>query len=144
MGVGAATYSYMTIETASFKILSPKMMVYSLGSTLYVLKMARIVTGSVAESVDPKMRHSKSVNRNPSRPNSDQTYTRTLGGQVSVRRCERFTVGILPEADGRDEGPHERKSQNDTEISEEVFLRASPNPSGLPPFEYDYPSACLF
>jgi hypothetical protein len=40
--------------------------------------MARMVTGSVADSVDPKMRHSRSVNRSPSSPNSDQTYTRTL------------------------------------------------------------------
>jgi hypothetical protein len=29
------TYSYMTILTASFKILSPKMTEYNLGSTLY-------------------------------------------------------------------------------------------------------------
>jgi len=68
----------MTIETASFKILSPKMTEYNFGSTLYVLKMARIVTGSVAESVDPKMRHSSKVNFSPSRPRNDQMYTRTL------------------------------------------------------------------
>lgn len=67
------TYSYMTMETASLRMLSPKMIVYSFGSTLYVLKMARMVTGSVAESVEPKMRHSSNVNRNPSRPNNDQT-----------------------------------------------------------------------
>lgn len=29
------TYSYMTILTASFKILSPKITEYNLGSTLY-------------------------------------------------------------------------------------------------------------
>lgn len=44
--------------TASFNKLSPKMTVYSFGSTLYWLKIARIVTGSVAESVEPKIRHS--------------------------------------------------------------------------------------
>lgn len=101
-------------------------MVYSLGSTLYVLKIARMVTGSVADSVDPKMRHSRRVNRSPSRPNSDQTYTRTLESQVSVKYYETFPADILPKADCRDESPHERKSQDDTEISEEVFLRACP------------------
>jgi hypothetical protein len=52
------TYSYMTILTASFSKLSPNMMVYNFGSTLYWLKMARIVTGSVADRVEPKIRHS--------------------------------------------------------------------------------------
>lgn len=39
---------------------------------MYELKMERIVTGSVAESVEPKMRHSRSVNLRPSRPVKDQ------------------------------------------------------------------------
>ena len=43
----------MTIAIASLRIDSPKMTVYNLGSTLYVLKIARMVTGSVAESVAP-------------------------------------------------------------------------------------------
>ena len=38
---------------ASFNSDSPKMMVYSLGSTLYALKIERIVTGSVADNVAP-------------------------------------------------------------------------------------------
>jgi len=45
--------SNMTIDTASFRMLSPKMILYNWGSTLYVLKMARIVTGSVALRVLP-------------------------------------------------------------------------------------------
>lgn len=40
--------------------------------------MARMVTGSVAERVEPKMRHSRRVNFSPSRPRKDQIYTRTL------------------------------------------------------------------
>lgn len=64
--------SNMTMETASLRRDSPKMMLYSSGSTLYVLKMARIVTGSVALSVEPKMRHSSSVSESDSRWRSDQ------------------------------------------------------------------------
>lgn len=45
--------SNMTIAMASLRIDSPKMIVYSFGSTLYVLNIARIVTGSVADSVAP-------------------------------------------------------------------------------------------
>lgn len=45
--------SNITIEMASFNSDSPKMMVYSLGSTLYALKIERIVTGSVADNVAP-------------------------------------------------------------------------------------------
>lgn len=67
-----STHSYMTIDTASLRIDSPKMTEYSFGSTLYVLKMARMVTGSVAERVEPKMRHSRSVNLRPSSPRNDQ------------------------------------------------------------------------
>jgi len=62
----------MTILTASFKMLSPKMMLYSLGSTLYWLNMAKIVTGSVADRVEPKIRHSRRVNLRPSNPRNDQ------------------------------------------------------------------------
>ena len=38
---------------AAFSIDSPKIIVYNFGSTLYALKMARIVTGSVADNVAP-------------------------------------------------------------------------------------------
>lgn len=61
-------YSYITILTASFNRLSPKIIVYSLGSTLYWLKIARMVTGSVAERVEPKIRHSINGNLSVSRP----------------------------------------------------------------------------
>jgi hypothetical protein len=65
------TYSYMTILTASFRRLSPKMMEYSLGSTLYWLKIARMVTGSVADKVDPKIRHSRRPSSSDSRPRNE-------------------------------------------------------------------------
>lgn len=62
----------MTMLTASFSRLSPKMTVYSFGSTLYWLKMARIVTGSVADRVVPNMRHSSRVRSKDSMPSADQ------------------------------------------------------------------------
>ena len=61
----------MTILTASLIRLSPKMMVYSFGSTLYCWKIARMVTGSVADKVDPKVRHSSSVTSRDSRPRKE-------------------------------------------------------------------------
>src|SRR5271154_3480182 len=48
--------SNMTIATASLSKLSPKMIVNSFGSTLYVLNIAITVTGSVAERVAPSCR----------------------------------------------------------------------------------------
>lgn len=59
--------SNKTMAMASFKIDSPNMTVYSLGSTLYVLNMAKIVTGSVAESVAPTDKASTKVMLSPSR-----------------------------------------------------------------------------
>ena len=52
-GLYLCAVSKMTMAIASFNIDSPNITVYSLGSTLYVLKMARIVTGSVADNVAP-------------------------------------------------------------------------------------------
>lgn len=72
------TYSYITILTASFNKLSPKMTVYNFGSTLYWLNMARMVTGSVADRVDPKIRHSRRVISILSRPRKEYIYTSTL------------------------------------------------------------------
>lgn len=72
------THSYITILTASFSRDSPKITVYSLGSTLYWLKIARIVTGSVADRVDPKMRHSIKLNPRDSSPSDDQMNTINL------------------------------------------------------------------
>lgn len=65
------TYSYITILTASFKILSPKITVYSFGSTLCWLKIAKIVTGSVADRVEPKIRHSSRLSWRDSRPRNE-------------------------------------------------------------------------
>ena len=68
----------MTIETASFNKLSPKMIVYSFGSTLYCVNMLKIVTGSVALSVVPKIKHSSNDKSSPSSPKKLHTYTSTL------------------------------------------------------------------
>jgi len=77
-GTENGTYSYMTILTASFSKLSPKMIVYSFGSTLYWLNMARTVTGSVADNVDPKMKHSRRLRWMFSSPRMEYTYTNKL------------------------------------------------------------------
>jgi hypothetical protein len=61
----------MTILTASLSKLSPKMILYNFGSTLYWLNIARTVTGSVADSVDPKIKHSNKVRSNDSRPKNE-------------------------------------------------------------------------
>lgn len=70
--------SNMTIDTASFRMLSPKMMLYSWGSTLYVVKMARIVTGSVALNVLPKIRHSSRERRGASKRITEAIHTMRL------------------------------------------------------------------
>jgi hypothetical protein len=62
----------MTMATASFRMDSPKMTLYSLGSTLRALKMARMVTGSVADRVELNCRHSMMDSERPSRPSSAQ------------------------------------------------------------------------
>lgn len=59
--------SNKTMATASFRIDSPKMRVYSFGSTLYVSKMARMVTGSVADRVAPTDMASTKLIWKPSR-----------------------------------------------------------------------------
>jgi hypothetical protein len=58
--------SNKTIAMASLRIDSPNMTVYSLGSTLYRLNMARMVTGSVADSVAPTENASTKVMLRPS------------------------------------------------------------------------------
>lgn len=71
--------------TASFNKLSPKMMLYSFGSTLYWLNIARIVTGSVADRVEPNIRHSISVSLSKdSMPKNFQMYTSTLFWGTSI------------------------------------------------------------
>ena len=44
----------MTIETASFKTLSPKTNMFNVGSTLSAWKMASVATGSTADIMEPK------------------------------------------------------------------------------------------
>lgn len=57
------TYPDKTMATASFSTLSPKTNAQRSTSTLRSWKMARIVTGSVAEMIAPNMR--QSLNPNP-------------------------------------------------------------------------------
>ena len=114
-------HSYMTMDTASFRILSPKITLYSFGSTFAELKIARMVTGSVALSVEPKMRHSSKVNFRPSRPRKDHIYTRTLKISPSCG----WSCGYSPDSNRRDEGAEEGERQNHPEISKEVLLCVS-------------------
>jgi hypothetical protein len=51
---------------------------YNLGSTLSWLKIARIVTGSVADKTEPKIIESRKLSCNDSNPVSDSKYTRVL------------------------------------------------------------------
>lgn len=50
-----------TIATESFKILSPKIIAYSFGSTFNCLNIARTVTGSVELRIAPKIMESRNV-----------------------------------------------------------------------------------
>lgn len=94
------THSNMTIDTASLRILSPKMTLYSCGSTLYVLKMARMVTGSVALSVLPKMKHSSRESEMDSRCRRDHSHTRILGG-ANRKMGGSESECLLPKIDAR-------------------------------------------
>ena len=67
--------SNKTIAMASFRIDSPNMTVYSFGSTLYTLKIARIVTGSVADRVAPVEMASMKEILSPSRGTRVQTHS---------------------------------------------------------------------
>lgn len=113
----------MTILTASFSKLSPKMTLYSLGSTLYCWKIARIVTGSVADNVDPNVRHSSSVMSKDSKPRNEYMYTNTLFNQLINKDMETMnTKWIVPYSDRRYKCPEECEYQYRTEVPEEVFL----------------------
>jgi hypothetical protein len=114
----------MTMDTASFNKLSPKMMVYSFGSTLYWLKIAKIVTGSVAESVDPKIRHSSNPRLRSSRPRKDQMYTRTLRCAVINGPVKHGEEKDAPYAYGGDEGTQKCKREDGAKVAEEVGLGA--------------------
>lgn len=48
------SYFVRTIETASFRMLSPNTNMFRTGSTLSALKMAMVATGSTAEMSEPK------------------------------------------------------------------------------------------
>ena len=118
------TYSYMTILTASLSKLSPKMIVYSFGSTLYWLNMAKMVTGSVADRVVPNVRHSSRVRSRDSMSSKDQMYTSTLKRRDRTQDCDSTTYSVYaPNANSRYKRAKEGKSQNGTKVAEETFLR---------------------
>jgi hypothetical protein len=71
-------YSNMTMDTASLRILSPKMTEYNLGSTLSWLKIAKMVTGSVADKTEPKIMESRKLSWSDSSPVRDNRYTMIL------------------------------------------------------------------
>jgi hypothetical protein len=110
------------MDTASFSKLSPKMMVYSFGSTLYWLKIAKIVTGSVAESVDPKIRHSSNPKLRSSRPRKDQMYTRTLRCAVINGPVKHRQERDAPYAHSGDERAQKCKRKDGAEVAEKVGL----------------------
>ncbi len=66
------------MATASFKMLSPKIIEYSLGSTLSTWNMESTVTGSVADKTDPKIIESKNESCNEPIPIADNIPTKTL------------------------------------------------------------------
>jgi hypothetical protein len=55
-------YLVNTIATASFKILSPKTNMYNIGSMSRALKMARVATGSTADTREPNAKLSLAPN----------------------------------------------------------------------------------
>ena len=109
--------SNMTIATASLSRLSPKMIVNSFGSTLYVLNMAITVTGSVADKVAPSWSATgRGKAESDSSPIFVHSQTRTLYQSVPQRENR------LPYNDGRYECPCKRKCENAPNISEKVCL----------------------
>lgn len=88
--------SKSTMAMASLRMLSPKMMVYSLGSTLYVLKIARIVTGSVADSVAPTDMASTKDTSNPSSGIRVQSQRITPSTRADMKVPAKAKVKIVP------------------------------------------------
>ena len=56
------SYDVSTIDTASFKMLSPKTNMFNTGSTSKALKIAKVATGSTAEINDPNAKLSTKSN----------------------------------------------------------------------------------
>lgn len=88
--------SKRTIAMASFRMDSPKMMVYNFGSTLYRLKMARIVTGSVAESVAPTEMASTQVIVRPSKGILVQSQRMSPRETAEIKVPANAKVSIVP------------------------------------------------
>ena len=51
-----------TMATASFRILSPKTSMYKTGSISSALNMARVATGSTADTSEPRAKLSRAFN----------------------------------------------------------------------------------
>lgn len=88
--------SKRTIAMASFSIDSPKMTVYSFGSTLYRLNIARIVTGSVADRVAPTETASTKVMLSPSRGILVQTHNISPSETAEMKVPANANVKIVP------------------------------------------------
>ena len=88
--------SKSTIAIASFNIDSPKMTVYNLGSTLYVLKIARMVTGSVAERVAPTDMASTKETSKPSKGIRVQRYRMIPRTRAEIKVPAKAKVRMVP------------------------------------------------
>jgi len=95
-GLYFCAVSNSTIAIASFRIDSPKMIVYSFGSTLYVLKIARIVTGSVALSVAPTLIASTKLMFRPSIGMRVYRYNITPSTSAEMNVPAKAKVRIVP------------------------------------------------
>lgn len=87
--------------------------------------MARMVTGSVAESVDPNARHSTIPSSSPSSPKNEYMYTSTLYCMwlnVWMNRQKRMNT---PYSNCGYECSQESEYEDGTEIAKEVFLEIS-------------------
>jgi hypothetical protein len=88
--------SNSTIAMASLRIDSPNITVYSLGSTLYKLNMARMVTGSVADRVAPTEKASTNVIFRPSSGTLVQSHNMTPRTTAEMKVPAKANVRIVP------------------------------------------------
>lgn len=85
-----------TMAMASLRMDSPNITVYSLGSTLYKLNIARMVTGSVAESVAPTEKASTKVMLRPSKGTLVHSQRMTPRTTVEMKVPAKANVRIVP------------------------------------------------
>jgi hypothetical protein len=88
--------------------------------------MARIVTGSVALSVEPNMRHSMMLKWRDSMPRIDQMYTRTLRRGEWIPFCASGSArDTYPRPTADIKVPRNAKREDRTKIAEKVVLLGS-------------------